>query len=224
MNIKIFALWFKAADAKHQTEIDEAFRRNCALKIAFLKVEASGKRHNFNEVFDLAAQEPRDTICVTANADCYWDETLNNVLQKDLWGKFLCITRHIHGVLNLQPQGCQDGWVWLSQCTPRLPEPLEFGRYGVDGKLNYYLLHDTYAFENPCREIKLHHLHEQGNFSSPSRFPAYEGPLGFVAPANRRGQTKTWIENTPGERNDHLPTVRTRQGVDAKGKLFIESW
>jgi hypothetical protein len=86
------------------------------------------------------------------------------------------------------------------------------------------LLSDGYTLENPCKEIKVHHLHAEGKFDSPHRFPAYPYPLGFVAPANRRGRIRAWIEHTPGDQGDHLPTVRTRQGVDANGKLFIESY
>ena len=225
MKIVIFALWYKCADEKHQVEINEAFRRNCSLSFAtVVKVSENGNRQNFEDVFALAVKEPAGTICCTSNADCHWDETLANVLKKDLWGKFLCITRHVNGILNLQPEGCQDAWVWRAESTPRKFETLEFGKYGVDGKLLYHLITDGYAVENPCKEIKVHHLHADGNFSSPTRHPAYPYPLGFCAPPNRRGQTKSWIEFERGQRNNHLPTVRTRQGIGPDGKLFIESW
>lgn len=225
MKLVIFALWFKCKDEKHQAEIDEAFRRNCAIKdAALIKVFENGHRHNFEDVFAEAIKQPAGTICCTCNADCHFDETLASVLQMDLMGKFLCITRHINGVLNLQPAGCQDAWIWRAECTPRNFETLEFGRYGVDGKLNYYLLSDGYTLENPCHKIHVHHLHAEGNFSSPSRFPNYPYPLGFVSPPNRRGVIRSWIEQTPGDQGTHLPTVRTRQGVDANGNLRIESW
>ena len=224
MQLVIFGLTYQCGDAKHQEEINEAFRRNFALEAKVVKVEESGHRHNFDDIFSLAAKEPAGTICCTCNADCYFDDTLAKVLKMDLMGKFLCITRHINGMLNLQPAGCQDAWIWRAECTPRKFETLELGRYGVDGKLNYYLLSDGYTLENLCREIHVHHLHAEGQFDKPSRFPNYPYPLGFVAPPNRRGQTKAWIENVAGERGDRLPTVRTRQVVGADGKLSIESY
>ena len=225
MKLKIFALWYRSPDAVHQTEINEALRCNCALKdAALLKIEENGHRHNFEDVFSLAAKEPAGTVCCTCNADCHFDETLAKILKMDLMGKFLCITRHVKGFLNLQPQGCQDAWIWRAACTPRKYETLEFGRYGVDGKLNFYLLSDGFTLENPCREIHVHHLHAEGHFDSPTRFPNYPYPLGFVSPPNRRGQTRTWIEHTPGDQGTHLPTVRTRQCVDANGKLSIKSF
>ncbi len=243
MRIVLFCNWYKCSDAKHQEEIDLALEKNLGLDVDRVvtvvqdkdfeelherwdtHIEIVKHRHTFNDIFELAVKEPRETICCTANADVYWDKTIENISKLDLWGKFLCLTRHNNGVLNLQPQGSQDSWVWLSQCTPRtFSETLELGRYGVDGKLNFHLLSDGYALENPCNTVHVHHLHAEGKFDSPHRFPAYEYPLGFVAPPNRRGQNKAWIENVPGERGDRLPTVRTRQVVGADGKLSIESW
>lgn len=226
MNLVFYSLWYNCSHEKHKLEINEARSRNLANK-AFSKVvevTATGQRHSFEDVFNLAVKEPANTICCTCNADCYYDVTIEKVLTLDLMGKFFCVTRHVKGQLNLMPWGCHDGWIWRVECTPRKFENLELGHYGVDGKLNYYLLTDGYSLENPCRDIHLHHLHADGNFGSPSRFPAYPYPLGFVGPPNRRGQTRAWIEYEEGKQKNHMPTVRVRQVVDADGKCRIESW
>ena len=101
MQIVLYVLHYKCKDEKHQAEIDEACRRNSAPAGSRVMVLEKEGRHNFEDVFALATKEKRDTICCVANADCYWDGTLANVLKMDLWGKFICLTRFINSWMSL---------------------------------------------------------------------------------------------------------------------------
>jgi len=207
-------LWHKTSTKKHQEEIDECINKNLNLSVdrkivlieekkpayvvnAISTVIALTHRQNLNDVFDLARNEPPGTICAVCNADCYWDATLERVKRLDLHRKILAITR-ITGADMIEPMahGCQDGWIWLAEDTPKDWEPLEFGRGGIDNRLVYLANRDGYKVENRCDLIRLQHLHADNKFNGAGRFPSYPHPHGYIDPGPDQ---PVFIAQKPGE-------------------------
>ena len=187
----------------------------------------SDHRHSLNDVFALARKEPAGTICCVCNADCHFNETLDNVRRRDLHGKFLCLTRHeTNGHLIPNAWGSQDAWIWLAEETPEDFEPLEFGRGAVDHKIVFNLLKRKIKPENPCNSIYVRHLHANNQANSPARFPSYTHPFGWVYPEDAHGHSETFVSDKPGvwpagESRPRYPMQR--QGRGPNGQLFVET-
>jgi len=183
--IIFYLLWYKCGDVAHQSEIDEAFRRNAnnpyadrvemvierrdiqyaqSIKNDFPKVRIRScqLQPTFSDIFAFALGEAAGTICVVLNGDCYIDETLKELRTMDIDQKFLCISRHEdNGELVVSPQNSQDGWCFLAQeGLRRIAAPYLFGYVGCDNAIAFFMQKRGYELLNPCHRIIVHHLHK----------------------------------------------------------------
>ena len=223
--IVVFALQYRQADAAHQIELDECLQRNrdntAADAVIILGDE---KRQNLNDVFELAAKEPKGTICATLNADCYFDETLCRLRDEDMRGKLFVISRiEGNGAIVDNPHHCQDAWAWLAENTPNDWEPLEFGRGAVDHKIVFNAMQHGLEPVNIVDIVRVVHLHRDWK-PGPGRHPSYDYPHGLCWPRDSRGKSRTFIRkhaaDWPAEQT-RLKYPRMIQRRDANGKLSV---
>lgn len=146
---------FGRADDLQQTPLDP--------KITLVPV---ANRATFARFFDYAGRELDGETCAVANADCYFDETLERLHEVDLSRTCLCLTRwDVVGLAPLQTKfydhpGSHDAWIfraplWMPEAT--YPP----GTHYCDKKLAWQLAQKV-LIRNPSRSIHVLHLHLSG--------------------------------------------------------------
>lgn len=112
------------------------------------------RRATYADFFDYAARELAGSVCIVANADVSFDETLEALEGYQLEGKLLCISREDNFV-----DYSQDAWIFHSP-LPRMNAGIELGRPGCDNRIAYEAAAAGLQLENPCYSIRVRHHHE----------------------------------------------------------------
>lgn len=204
----LVSLWH-CADAGRRAELLECLRNNarhpCIARIVVFA--ESGARALVDEVaaesievidqegypsfatfFDFANRNLRGQVVAIANADIFFDESLERLRDHDFDGGVLALTRH-----NVRPSvgwngrvwernyGSQDAWIFRAPVPP-IRNDLRMGWFGCDGRLARELQQAGVRVTNPSLDIKAWHLHAAREpvtdlFTHPkSYFPATVDP------------------------------------------------
>lgn len=138
---------------------NEARSRSPVLNSPKIQLVSIGRRMRFCDFFEKANKDFGGWIVTVANADVYLDETLAKAFDHDFSKEVLCLTRTETVSRIVETSGySQDCWVFRS--------PLRYskadwylGKLGCDSVLSYELKQHGYEPRNPCRSIKVWHLH-----------------------------------------------------------------
>jgi hypothetical protein len=129
------------------------------------------KRPTFHEIFDFVNESYPNRVVVIANADIYFDSTLNCLDYLNLNNTFLGLTRwNVDNTGNLEShphyntQGMpayfsQDTWIFKTPIRNFDELNIELGTYHCDGYIAYLAYKNGLKIANPCLSIKSHHLH-----------------------------------------------------------------
>lgn len=171
------------ADGARQREYEECLRANVRLawfsQVVLLQEPTAGRpavdmpqriramkvnaRLTFRDAVSmanwLAARAP--TLCVLANADVAFDETLALVTKERLRGRVLCLSRD--DVVKNGRDACQwsqDAWVFEAPLrSAQMYLDFQFGRPGCDNRFAYELTKAGYEVLNPSLLIHVRHVH-----------------------------------------------------------------
>ena len=124
-------------------------------------------RLTYKEAFTYANERFPFSDIIVANADIYFNETLNKLDTVDLNQNFLCLTRwnmQKNGKLKIfyQPHGShysQDAWIFKTPLKINFRCSFKMGLKHCDSSLNYHLKNSQLNISNPCLDIQACHLH-----------------------------------------------------------------
>lgn len=117
-----------------------------------------GKRCVYKNFFDYANANLTGRMVIVSNADIRYDDTLGLLIDVDLTGKFLALSRADRTRTPAIAKNSQDTWIF----TPPLKEfPSDWflGPRGSDNRLAYEAVKAGLQVFNPCGGIKTHHMH-----------------------------------------------------------------
>lgn len=139
-----------------------------------------GARLKFCDLFDIANRELAGKVCIIANSDIYFDDSLRELAGYDLTGKLLCLSRW-----NVTPSGeleyygerwTQDAWIFRSPIR-KFRSDFQLGVLACDTRLNHEAASAGLQLLNPCKTIKAIHLHLSAvrNYTLAGRLQGKEG-------------------------------------------------
>lgn len=199
--IELIVEHYQATTESRQQEIDHCLRLNAAnplidrihlmtehpVDLAALGVDGAAVRQveraerlTFAAGFDyVQASIAAGTICIMANADIRFDDTLALLKVQDMRGRAFALLRYeclddggleLHGTNHRAPTyhpnilrgGSQDAWIFAAPLPPRR-DRADFYVGGVhlcDSKINW-ILHDAgLEVTNPCYSLRAIHHHQ----------------------------------------------------------------
>ena len=151
-----------------------------------------GHRVFFDELFDYANRYLAGHICIVANSDIFFDESLKQLLDYDFSNKLLAISRWnvqadgTASILNEWSHGTQDVWIFRSPLVP-FPCHWHLGLMECDRRLVYEAKEAGLELHNPCLSIKTRHLH-LSQVHSYSVETTVVGPVDFIEGTELNGK------------------------------------
>lgn len=171
------------------------------------------QRPTYKDLFKFCNTNLKDQICVIANADIIFDETLRYFNGLNMEKTFYAISRWEISTNDgknweIEPYdnaASQDSWVFK---TPiEVPENIDFhmGKPGCDNKITYEMRGVGYTCRNPGKKVVTIHFHPTNwrTYDISDRIP---GPYLLISP----------VDNFSGE-----PNYIDVDGFTADGKPFI---
>jgi hypothetical protein len=151
---------------------------------ANLELVPHGGRLRYNDLFAYAGLYIREQVCIIANADIYFDRTLDLVQRFDLAGKFLCLARweidtNSHLVKPAQSWS-QDAWIFQTP-IPRINADFELGRMKCDNRIAFEAREAGLQLLNPSHTVRAIHLHAS-NVRNYNEAHYLKGPGAWVPP------------------------------------------
>lgn len=129
------------------------------IEIAYTK-----KRMTFGDYFTYCNNNFNDNICVVANSDIYFDDSIKHVYSMNE-NDFLCITRWNNGILQGHSAYSQDVWVFRKKIPDNMMCYCDFqlGKQQCDNRVAFLAMRSGFNIINPCYLVKCHHLHKDPN-------------------------------------------------------------
>jgi len=127
-------------------------------------------RATYGYCFELANKLYPDKKIILANADIYFNQTLHRLVDYDLTGKFLALTRwdeERNGRLvpyrryrGVNTPDSQDVWIFQSPIRRFNNDNIDLGWPLCDGRIAYQANASGFQVLNPCMTIQCCHLHK----------------------------------------------------------------
>jgi hypothetical protein len=120
-------------------------------------------RYTYKQLINFSNIYLENEICIMANSDIFFDNTLKYLTNYNFNNKFLALTRYEYDTNQLYIGGksSQDTWIFKS---PYLGNTNElnfcFGIPGCDNSLTYFVHKNNYIIYNPSLTIKSWHVHK----------------------------------------------------------------
>ncbi len=162
---KIHVFYDKSRNEKNNNAILKKLKKS-KISLSFIT-----KRPTFSEIFDFVNTNYPDHLIIIANADIYFDKTLELVKSIDFENTFLALTRwnviKQNGRLDNQPYHdrgvpiyfSQDVWIFKTPIKNFDTLNIKIGTAFCDGNIAYQAYKAGYKVMNPCLSIITHHLH-----------------------------------------------------------------
>jgi len=127
-------------------------------------------RSTYGYCFELANKIYPNKKIILSNADIYFNHTLGKLVDYDLTGKFLALTRwdeKKHGALvpyrrysGVNTPDSQDVWIFQSPIRRFQDDDIPLGWPLCDGRIAYQAKKSGFRVLNPCLTIQCCHVHE----------------------------------------------------------------
>ena len=149
-------------------------------------------RPSYKDLFEFCNQELQDQICVVANADIIFDDTLRFFESLDMKKQFYALTRWEISTNDgknweIEPYdnaASQDVWIFKTPVLTSESMNYTMGKPGCDNKIAYHMRELGYTCRNPGKKVVTVHFHLT-NFRTYSvtddRVP---GPYLLIAPVD----------------------------------------
>jgi hypothetical protein len=128
-----------------------------------VKLIRHGRRLTYADLFEYANHHLVDTTVIVANADIFFDETLEQLDFEPIIGRMLCLSRWDEGeggtsILYDCPFS-QDAWIFEAPLR-RLCCDFQLGKPGSDNRMAYEAERAGLTVSNPSRSVRARHLHQ----------------------------------------------------------------
>jgi len=183
---------YASADAARQAELDEALARNeaCHVFERIVPVEGSARRWTFADLFTLAAEQFPGRLCVVANSDISFDESLglaSRLLETPC--VLVALTRwdddaapSMEGRVDTATwrfySQSQDAWIFRAGSLPLFDAAFQLGIPRCENRLAFEAARAGIVVRNPALSIRARH-HHATNVRTWRRQEHYLGPLLF---------------------------------------------
>lgn len=136
-------------------------------KIEIVKKE---ERPTYKDLFEFCNKNLKNEICIVANSDIIFDDTLSEINKKVLKNSFFALTRWeifcendewcIAPFDNSASQDC-----WIFQSPIKVSDDMDFllGKPGCDNKIAKLISEKGYEMKNPGKKIITSHYHISGH-------------------------------------------------------------
>jgi hypothetical protein len=182
---------YESPNAERQAELDRCREINAGLK-AFadvVLVDGAAKRWTFGDFFRLAAEQHPGEICVLANSDIAFDESILLAAPLAEQGMLVALSRWDNASSpsmegRVAGEGwhffshSQDVWVFRAGRLPRLNADFQLGIPQCESRLAYEAAAAGVIVVNPALSIRCSHHHASA-VRSWRRKDGYRGPLLF---------------------------------------------
>jgi hypothetical protein len=177
--------YYKSSNQQRNYELNECIRRNSLNKyikkiyllndqeydMSFLPfqekiiqviLEEGSDRLTFEYAITFTNTYLKDEICIIANTDIYYDNTLVLLNNYNFEKKVMALSRYEHSTqkLNNCPISCHDAWIYKSPVSIDIKKcNFNFGTYACDHVINFLFSERNFIF-GPCYSIRSYHLHD----------------------------------------------------------------
>jgi len=145
---------------------DEAYEYINKINSDKINIIQTGKKPMYSDLFNFALQNLKDKICMITNSDIYiesCDLSIFNKLNDN--NTVFALTRHEHDLssplIDNYP-GSHDSFIFKSPLNNIFLENIQHYQHiwGAENVLLYELNKANIKLYNPCRQIKIVHLHK----------------------------------------------------------------
>ena len=171
-------------------------------------------RPTYKDLFDFCNQELEDQICVVANADIIFDDTLRFFKSLDMSKQFYALSRWEISTKDgknweIEPydnSASQDSWIFKTPISTSDSMNYTMGKPGCDNKITYHMRELEYTCRNPGKKVVTIHFHPTNFRTYDIRTDRVPGPYLLIAP----------VDNFTGE-----PVCIDIDGFDEQGRAYI---
>lgn len=182
---------YRSADTARQAELDRAWERNEAsgLFTEVVAVDGAVRRWTFADLLALAAERFAGEVCVIANSDISFDESLGTLEPLLEPHTLVALTRWDDGTApsmegRIDPRTwrfysqSQDTWAFRAGALPMFQADFALGVPRCENRFAFEAAMAGVAVLNPALSIRTWH-HHATNVRSWKRGDHYKGPLYF---------------------------------------------
>jgi len=167
-----------------------------------IKKIVTKERPTYQDLFEYCNEHMKDEICIVANADIIFDDTLEYFYDLDMDNQFYALTRWEVSISDgknweIEPYNnaaSQDVWVFKTPVLASDNMNYTMGKPGCDNKIVYHMRELGYVCRNPGRKIITTHFHISNfrtyNWES-DRVP---GPYLLIAPTDSLSEDPQYID------------------------------
>ena len=248
-SIWLFTQYFRHENNRRYKEIKESFSNNykCNIfdKIVLINEKdysdeltniisdpnrvqqiVTGKRLTYYDFFKIVSEyAPDNCIVILANADIYFDDTLNVIHKLNMDNKMLALLRWDVQQYRDDPPilfgprpDSQDSWVFLSDSIKsRIWNPTKFnyqlGMPGCDNRISADILRMKFLIANPALSIKSYHIHSTNirNYNIENKIPS--DIYVFISP--------TYIVDM---KHQQFPSMKPSYNINSTSEFEIKSY
>ena len=135
-------------------------------------------RYSYKQLIIFSNIYLENEICIIANSDIFFDNSLNYLLNYNFKNKFMALTRYEYDtkLFHICGKSSQDTWIFKSPYLGDI-DVLNFcfGLPGCDNSLAYFIHKSNYIIYNPSLTIKSWHIHKSNirTYSNKNRIYGY---------------------------------------------------
>lgn len=160
------------------------------------------ERPTYKDLFDFCNQNLKDSICVVANADIIFDETLchfeNAKMDKTLYALSRWeISTNDGKNWEIQPYdnaASQDVWIFKAPILTSDSMRYTMGKPGCDNKITYHMRELGYTCKNPGKKVITVHFHVSNFKTYDLKDDRVPGPYLLVAPVDNFDDDPYYID------------------------------
>ncbi len=187
----LFQQSYRSPHPERQAELDRVRHVNAGVR-AFASVEevdGAVRRWTFGDLFRLAAERFAGQVCVLANSDIAFDESIAAAAPRAVAGRLVALSRWDDGVspsMEGRVAGpewhffshSQDAWVFTAGGLPPFNADFQLGIPQCESRLAYEAAAAGVVIVNPALSIQARHYHASA-VRSWQRKDGYRGPVLF---------------------------------------------
>lgn len=156
----------------------------------------------FNDAIKYINENLKNEVCILANSDIFFNETLNHINRFNLTGKMFALLRYEYSDMKLfsewnEPRrDSQDTWIFISplKINYNLID-FSFGTPGCDNMFASIIERETIlTVTNPCYTIETIHVHSS-EFRTYTETNRLHGKYLYLSPSNINNNSKQEFKN-----------------------------
>jgi hypothetical protein len=172
------------------------------------------KRPTYKDIFDFCNKKLKDQICIVANADIIFDDTLRHFNKINMNNTFYALSRweistgdgKTWEIEPYENPASQDSWIFKTPIPTSDAMNYTMGRPGCDNKIAYNMRELGYTCRNPGKKVITIHFHPTNFRTYDHRTDRIPGPYLLITP----------VDNFNGE-----PHYIDIDGFDEYGRPYV---